>query len=800
MGLTLALLVSCCFTLSASAAVVQPEPTEPATTITPTGQLELARLVDLAASRAGVDIEYDSASLKGTATLRVSEGLSDTELWDLMNRVLASRGFTTVLQPTGTLNNLSVPGSRGSRPSMSVVKVADAAAAVAVSGLEAGDGATVQESERRFAPGFVAQVVRVRHRSPRTLLEPVRLVLSKQGASVAVLGDAAGRSAITGDPKPAAAEGTTAEAGNENTAAGGLLLITDLTPRVRQAEQVIALLDIPAAGVLVEEIPAKYLTGTQLAALVKQVAETRRKAGGGATTGEVLALPDGSGVLLVAPRDEAEQWRALIARLDQREPASTVSYTPRSFSAKEVARLIEQAVRGVTSTGGAAPTGADDRWRLVVDELTGTLIVTATASQHEQIAALLARLDETPASARRPVRTFVIRNRSVREVLSVLQQLASAGVLDAGGEDTAVPAGGRAVDQRSDRPVSVGGTPVTTGPQPGPSAGPLLGSRPSSPAAPPAAPGGRDLTLTADEGTNTIIAVGPSRQLDQIEQLLPTLDVRQPQVMVEVMLVSLTDARSRDLGLEFEKLDSVGDAQIRLSSLFGLSTSGTVDGQRVRQVGDAQGFTGIVLTPGEFSIVIRALENLSEGKALSMPKLLVNNNQQAAFTSVLQQPFTSTNASTTVATTSFGGTQDAGTTISIRPQIAAGDHLLLDYQIALSSFVGSGSAGLPPPRQQNSVQSVADLPDGHTVVVGGLELNTESDSVGQVPFIGDVPLLGELFKNRSETNSRSRFFVFIRAGVLRSRGLEDLKHISAQDMKRAELPADAPVLEPRVIR
>lgn len=761
------------------------QPPGDAATLTPSGQLELARLVDLAATRADVDVEYDAAALKGVVTLRASE-LSDTELWELMNHVLASRGFTTVRQPKSAA---AADAARSRRPSMSVVKLSDAASAVAVSGLDAGAEGGEAAGAGRFQPGFVSQVVQVRHREPRSLLEPVRLVLSKQGSSVAVLGETGGRT-------PPAPEGSAEPA----SATGGLLLITDLTPRVRQAEQVIAMLDAPAAGVAVEEIPARNLSAQQLAALVKQVAETRRKAGGGATTGEVLALPDGSGVLLVAPRDEAEQWRALIARLDQREPASTVSYTPRSFSAKEVARLIEQAVRGVTGTGGAPPTGADDRWRLVVDELTGTLIVTATASQHEQIAALLARLDETPASARRPVRTFVVRNRSVREVLGVLQQLASAGVLDAGGEDIATPAGGRAVDQRSDRPVSVGGTPVTTGPQPGTPAGPLLGARRTDLATPPAAPGGRELTLTADEGTNTIIAVGPSRQLDQIEQLLPTLDVRQPQVMVEVMLVSLTDARSRDLGLEFEKLDSVGDAQFRLSSLFGLSTSGTVDGQRVRQVGDAQGFTGIVLTPGEFSIVIRALENLSEGKALSMPKLLVNNNQQAAFTSVLQQPFTSTNASTTVATTSFGGTQDAGTTISVRPQIAAGDHLLLDYQIALSSFVGSGSAGLPPPRQQNSVQSVADLPDGHTVVVGGLELNTESDSVGQIPLVGDIPLVGELFKNRSETNSRSRFFVFIRAGVLRSRGLEDLKHISAQDMKRAELPADAPLLEPRVIR
>ena len=309
------------------------------------------------------------------------------------------------------------------------------------------------------------------------------------------------------------------------------------------------------------------------------------------------------------------------------------------------------------------------------------------------------------------------------------------------------------------------------------------------------------LTLTSDEATNTLIAVGEPMVLAQLDRLIPTLDVRQPQVMLEAFLVSLTDNQSMNLGIELEKLQINGSTFIRLASLFGLSTASGSGSSTTRAVGDSQGFSGVVLDPGDFSIVVKALETLNQGRSLSSPKILVVNNQQATFNSVLQQPFASTNASSTVSTTSFGGTQDAGTTISVKPQIAQGDHLALTYSVSLSTFVGAAaSANVPPPRQQNSVQSAATIPDGYTVVVGGLEVTTEGENISQIPLVGDIPIVGELFKNRSKTNNRARFFVFIRASILRNRNFEDLKYISTADTAAAQIPDNWPTLEPQVIR
>jgi type II secretory pathway component GspD/PulD (secretin) len=187
-----------------------------------------------------------------------------------------------------------------------------------------------------------------------------------------------------------------------------------------------------------------------------------------------------------------------------------------------------------------------------------------------------------------------------------------------------------------------------------------------------------------------------------------------------------------------------------------------------------------------------------------MPQMLVANNKQATFDAILTQPYASTNASNTVTTTSFGGSQDAGTQVTLKPQIApagVGDYLNLEYQISLSAFVGAApTPNLPPPRQQNKVQSAASLPDGYTVVVGGIDLTTEGRSTSQIPGLGAIPVIGEAFKSRNRNSGHNRFFVFIRANILRSSSFEDLKYVSDTTTSAVGVDDGFPDVEPRVIR
>lgn len=701
------------------------------------GQIELSRLIDISAERLRIRIDYDAASLKANATLRISDALSDAELWALTNQLLAQRGFTTVRAPGGQ--------------SISVVKSTEAA------GLASLQSAA---DESPGQPGFVTLVVSAKHRPVKDIVDALRPLLSKAGGSVTPLGESR------------------------------LIILSDLAARINEYQSILDRIDVAGPKAVVEEVTARNIAPSVLAAAVMQVALKRDQLGVAKLTGEVIPSPSGTGVVMITTEQSVQQWRELVALFDEREGIELVTYTPQYFAIKEVSKLIEQTVRSAT----------DDRWKMVLDELTGSLIVSATRSQHAAIQALLARLDAVPAAARRPVRTFVIRNRSVAEMRDILEQLAAAGVLDASVEAAQAPNGSTPAPtgERGSTPAFTPMPPPPTTARTG-TTGAGTGPAPRPSGTPASSTGGeRALSLTIDSGTNTLIAVGEPRLLAQVETLLRTLDVRQPQVMLEVLMVTLTDNQSRDLGVELEKLRLNDDLSIRLSSLFGLGTRNSAGD---RTAGDTTGFSGVVLSPGDFSVVVRALESLTKGRSISMPKLLVGNNQQASLDSVVQQPFASVNASNTISTTSFGGTQDAGTVVTIKPQIAEGDHLVLEYSVSLSTFLGAASSPtLPPAKQQNSVQSVATIPDGSTVVVGGIDLENQSKTTSQVPLLGDIPLIGAAFQNRNTTNNRSRFFVFIRANVLRGRGFEDLKYLSAKEMEAARVPDGWPEVEPRIIR
>jgi type II secretory pathway component GspD/PulD (secretin) len=86
------------------------------------------------------------------------------------------------------------------------------------------------------------------------------------------------------------------------------------------------------------------------------------------------------------------------------------------------------------------------------------------------------------------------------------------------------------------------------------------------------------------------------------------------------------------------------------------------------------------------------------------------------------------------------------------------------------------------------------------VVVGGLEVETKTDAESRVPFLGAIPILGELFKSQSRTDTKSRFFVFLRCSVLRGASFQDLRYISLPDLVAAGVDDDLPVVEPRIIR
>jgi type II secretory pathway component GspD/PulD (secretin) len=692
LAIALAVLCGAC-----SAAVAQPE-----TMLN--GDLELARLVDLASERLGVNVEYDPATLRGSVTLRLGGGVTDEELWALVNRLLAARGLTTVRMPGDD--------------TLSVVRLGDAAGLARL--------APAADSDQ--LEGFRTVIVRLKHADAQGVISAIEPVLSKPGGRVAALGGS------------------------------DLVIVSDLAGRLTQAVDIIDRLDTSTQEPVTEHIRLEFSSAQQIVPLALEVRAKRSALSGREIAGDLLPAPDGRSVIVICPQDQLEAWRTLVLQLDREEPVETRGYRARFFGIEDVAALVETSV----------DFASDARSKLVVDELSGALIVTAAARQHEEIAQIFERLNAVSPEDRRQVRRIRIQNRPVDDVIGIARELLDLGVVAGSArEDPGPPDGVEDADSE---------TPAMTD----------LAAR-------------ADLVITADEQTSSLIAMGPPRLLDSLEALVRDLDVRQAQVMLEVLMIGLSDSQSRDLGIELQGQFEVGATSVSLASLFGLGSAplgGNGDGN-----GAASGFTGLALKPGDFSVLVRALERINEGRTLTMPRVLVTNNEQATLNSVNQQPTTSINASQTVSTTSFAGFESAGTQITVRPQIAEGDHLLVEYSVSLSSFEGESSEpGVPPPRQENSIQSMATIPDGYTIVVGGIEVTTKGKAQSRVPLIGEVPLVGELFKTRSRSSARTRFYTFIRPAVLRHESFEDLKYISRDELAGVGLDDGWPTVRPRVIR
>lgn len=667
------------------------------------GQIDLARLVDVSASRLGVDIQYEESQLRQQVTLRLTEGLTNEELWALTNRLLAANGFTTV-QVAGT--NL-----------LSVVRVGDAPGLARIDAEPlAGQGVT-------HRPGFEAAILRATHLPPQELLEALRPAISKS-AQITLLGR------------------------------GGLVLIQDFAPRLDQTIELAGRIDVPGEAAQIERIQPAYLSASRLASGISQAVTVRDLVAGRPLTGKLLPLEGSTTLLLVAPRAELDAWRSLIEAVDRPEPIERREYRPRQFGLNEVASLLRELFGD-----------HDGQIGIVNDPLTGSLLVRATPTQHERIAEFMKRLDAVDGPSSRSMRTFAVRNRPVEEVASLLENLLSSGL---------------AVTSAAEPAGEVPGSQQAPLPRPRQESGHQVG-----------------ILLTADPGTSSIIATGEPRLLDELERLLRIIDKRQPQVMLEVTIVALSQSESLDFGVELEKIEMGGNTLYRLASLFGLSSASG----GARTVGDASGLTGVILNPGDFSVVVRALETVNKGRSISSPRVLVNNNGQATLDAITEQPFLSVNASDTVATTSFGGSSRAGTQVTLRPQIAEGDHLILEYDISLSSFVGDSSdPALPPPRQDSSLSSVATIPDGYAIVLGGLEISQEGDAENRIPILGRIPVLGNLFKNQSRSQGKTKFYVVIRASVMRGEKFEALKYLSRRMTDEFGIDDGWPVVVPRLIQ
>ena len=745
--------------ISSCAFGVEPVSTQEATVTLP-ATCDLERLTELVSQTTGTALHWGTGKIQGNIRLSLPQALPTSELWALYNQLLGSQGLTTVL---GTMPGL-----------YQVVPLAEAAQASRV--------LTQSELEALpIKPGYVVVLRQTQHVSADSALKLLGSVVTNQGSQIRSLG---------GD--------------------GHQLLVAAPTSVLAVADAVLKAVDRDGQTPGVRLMRPERTAPTALQAAATAAWSALGRVDERARPGEIQVAPDGLQLLLVASADDLDALERLVRELDKSEPVETRSYRPRYFTLEEVAGLVQQTL------------GTISKVEIIRDRLTGSLLIKATTAEHQRIAALITSLDEAPSTARRQARALQVKHRKADEMARLLMTLVAAGHTDGATAPVAgepvggasVPSPGLGMSSSHERglnsmnsPGSSGGIGSNDGLQTLP-----LGNGGSARRATTAAPtalvtstsADGSLVITADPVTNRLLVLGEPRVIDQIQELLTQVDQRQPQVDLEIVLVSMTEEENRDLGVELARVFERGGADVGIASLFGLSTP--VGGSSTnRTTGNAQGLGAVVLKPGQYAAVLRALETVNEGRTTIRSQLIVANNAQASLNAVVQQPFSATNSSTQVATTSFGGTSDAGTQITLEPRISPADYVTVDYTISQSAFLGSPTVSdggvIPPTKRTDNVSSTATVPDSYTIALGGLSNRNEGHSESRIPVLGSIPWLGNLFKSQNDQHQTSRFYVFIKASILRNNSFGDLRYRSDIKAKESGIGSNGdPVLEPMLMR
>jgi len=281
--------------------------------------------------------------------------------------------------------------------------------------------------------------------------------------------------------------------------------------------------------------------------------------------------------------------------------------------------------------------------------------------------------------------------------------------------------------------------------------------------------------------------------------LIKTLDRRRPQVLIDVALVEVTRTDSFNLDLQmaskFPNMLPGGHMDVVGAVVGGKATGdatqttfldGTVrEAYSNPKAGVAQGF----YSDRHIQALLTAMESKSYGRVLAKPKILVNDGQVGTIKTT-----DTTNVQLT-GQTILGGTGDqtittsvsyqpyeAGITLTIQPNISEGDLLLLIVKLERTDFLKRSDTSKPPDTTSSNVDTTVTVPDGKTIILGGMLKLNQNKGGNKVPLLGDIPLVGGLFRSTSNSATDSKLYVFVKASILRPEatltGLSELERIS----------------------
>jgi general secretion pathway protein D len=450
----------------------------------------------------------------------------------------------------------------------------------------------------------------------------------------------------------------------------------------------------------------------------------------------VVAYPASNALVVTDYASGIRRIEKLIASIDKAGTDMPLVIPVQHASAIDLANLINKLMPEATTT---QPGDDNQRFVLTADSRTNALLLRSdNPGRIQRVKQLVVSLD-SPANVPGNIHVVTLKNAEAPKLAQTLNAILS-------GTATAVP----------------------------------------TPGAPQAAPtniGNNGALVQADAATNTLIITASDPVYNNIRSVIEKLDVRRPQVFVEALIVEVTADKAAEFGVQWQSINGINKAGSNIiggtnfgtaNNIIGASANITSVGQGLN-VGIVKGTTTLldgtqVLNLG---MLARALESDTNANILSAPNLMTLDNEEAKIVVGKNVPFvTGSYTNTGSSSTSANPFQtierkDVGLTLKIKPQIMQGGTVKLQVYQEVSSVLDSSlSSATGITTNKRSIESNILVDENQIVVLGGLIQDSINNVQSKTPLLGDIPLLGALFRYETRQRSKTNLMVFIRPYIM----------------------------------
>jgi len=517
----------------------------------------------------------------------------------------------------------------------------------------------------------------------------------------------------------------------------------------------------------------------------------------------ITAYPNNNSLVVTDYATNLQRIGRLIEVLDN-PSVNDVEVLPLRYSiASDMAAVLSRLLDDAARAGQGAQVDPGQRVLVFADSRSNSLLLRATSSAKIALArSLVDRLDQ-PSATPGNLHVVYLRNAEASRLAQVLRGVLG-GALSAGGSSSD-PGLGSGFGQSQGAAGQGGfgggaGTGGGFGQTTGQTSGQALGQGTGMGGGFGATGSGSTTavqtqqsftsggaTVAADTATNSLIIIAAEPIYRNLRGVIDRLDARRAQVYIESLIVEVTVSKSAEFGVQFQFLQSPssgGAGGIGGTNFTAAGSSTNIIGLAQNIAGAARGLNvGVirdVSIPGisnssvvNLGFLARALEESGSANILATPNLLTLDNEEARITIGQNVPFITgqfltANTGANVSPFQTIERRDVGTTLRVRPQISEGGLVKMQIfqEVASVDTSQSNSAGLITNRR--AIESNVLVDDGQMVVLGGLIQETVEGSVEKVPGLGDLPVLGQLFRFDKRSRKKTNLLVFLRPVVLRS--------------------------------